>query len=371
MGLSPNVSEDDILHELLEALQQIPDSRAGIEARNVAAGVRSPPGSSSRSRDLDALVEAEVAGHRVMLAVECKQHAFPRDVMTAVWQLRDFISSAEHGPEPWIPVLAAVAVSPGARDILRNEGVGYFDTGGSLYLPAPGMFVFIDRPMPKQAERRTGAIFRGRRAQVLHAVWALRHEWFGVNQIAEKAMVAPATASETLATLERHGWVTAKGAGPAKMRRLDDPQGFLDAWAEHQQKERSPQLRRYYVPAGPVQPLMRHLHEACEEKGVLYEMTGEAAGHEYAPYLTSISQLRCRMMIGSSSEAVLREMGARQVDEGWNLGVLDADNEGAFAFREMGQYGWLASPLQTYLDLLQGSGRSREMAQHLRQERLQ
>jgi len=31
---------------------------------------------------------------------------------------------------------------------------------------------------------------------------------------------------------------------------------------------------------------------------------------------------------------------------------------------------WLASPIQVYLDLLRGEGRTKEMAEHLRRERL-
>jgi hypothetical protein len=31
---------------------------------------------------------------------------------------------------------------------------------------------------------------------------------------------------------------------------------------------------------------------------------------------------------------------------------------------------WLASPIQIYLDLLRGEGRSKEMAEHFREERI-
>jgi len=39
-------------------------------------------------------------------------------------------------------------------------------------------------------------------------------------------------------------------------------------------------------------------------------------------------------------------------------------------FRERISDAWLASPVQVYLDLLRGEGRAKEMAEHLRKERL-
>jgi hypothetical protein len=64
-----------------------------------------------------------------------------------------------------VPVLAAGSLSPGARELLRTEGVGYFDSGGSLYLPVTGAYVFIDKPPPKGPASTMRSLFTGRRAQ--------------------------------------------------------------------------------------------------------------------------------------------------------------------------------------------------------------
>jgi hypothetical protein len=358
--MADTANDSELLDQLIDALQATPGTRAEIDTREFAFG----------EDRVDAIIHADIAGHPVRVLVECKKHAFPRDVHQAVWQLRNYISHIDNGIAQWVPLLAATAISPGARELLRDEGIGYFDSGGSLYLPAPGAFLFIDKPMPKAAARKVGSVFRGRRAQVLHAVWERRHDWFGVHQLAADAMVSAATSSETLVMLERHGWVTARGVGPAKERRLEDARGLLDAWAEHQRSEPPLAVAKYFVPDSNVATLMRRLDEACDPHGVMYEVTGEAAGQAYASYLSSISQVRCRIMPGAPAEAALRALGARPVDEGWNLGVIEAEAEGQFAFRQRGEGAWLASPLQVYLDLLQGGGRSRELAAHLREELL-
>ena len=76
------------------------------------------------------------------------------------------------------------------------------------------------------------------------------------------------------------------------------------------------------------------------------------------------------MKPGSAAEEALAELGARSVGEGANLNVIETPTSGEFLFKERVDDAWLASPVQVYLDLLTGEGRSREMAAHLRHERI-
>jgi hypothetical protein len=61
---------------------------------------------------------------------------------------------------------------------------------------------------------------------------------------------------------------------------------------------------------------------------------------------------------------------AREVGEGSNLVFLEAASYGEFLFRERERGVWLANPIIVYLDLLQSDGRAKEMAEHLRRERI-
>lgn len=55
---------------------------------------------------------------------------------------------------------------------------------------------------------------------------------------------------------------------------------------------------------------------------------------------------------------------------GANLAIIEAKSPGELLFREQVGDIWLASPIQVYLDLLRSEGRAKEMAEHLRQERI-
>ena len=116
--------------------------------------------------------------------------------------------------------MVAESISPGAKDLLRSERVGYYDSGGSLFLPAHGAYLYIDKPPPKTLSKSVRSLFSGRRAQVLHTLLVRHQDWFGVKELAEQALVSPATASQVLTELERFDWLTSRGQGPSKERHL-------------------------------------------------------------------------------------------------------------------------------------------------------
>jgi hypothetical protein len=112
------------------------------------------------------------------------------------------------------------------------------------------------------------------------------------------------------------------------------------------------------------------LSQVLEAHDVPYAISHEAAAQHYAPFLSNVSQVRVRVLIDANADAAIGDLGARVVNEGANLGVIEAKSSGELLFRERVDDRWLASPIQIYLDLLRGEGRSKEMAEHFRKERI-
>lgn len=355
------IEEQELLDGLIDAIAALPDGHAQIDGREVAIGPRGR---------VDALLDARIGGQPIQLLVEAKREAFPRDVRETIWQLRNYLAHMPHGDREIVPFFIARAISPGARDILREEGVGFYDLGGSLFIPARHAFVFIDKPVPRKNAKIFDSVFQGQKARVVQAVFDRRHEWLSVKELAESTEVSPATASATLTEMERREWVDVEGAGPSKLRRLRSAKALVDAWTSYITDQKPPKVMRYYVPGGSPVELARRLDEACQGADAAYAVTAEAAAQLYAPYLSSISQVRCRIEPGRRQEEALDRLDARPVSEGWNLGLIETRARGDVTVAERIEGVRLASPLQVYLDLLQASGRSREMAAHLRAERL-
>ena len=357
------VMERQLLEGLLEALRELPEVQAefiGVE----------PPGGTDRGHD--AQVDLTAGGKAATLLIQVKKAVYPRDVRQALWQIRESARNWLEPAEGRRPVffLVAQSISPGAKELLRNERVGYYDSGGSLFLPVANIYVYVDKPPPKGLSRSIRSVFSGRRAQVLHAVLMRNREWYGVKEIADRARVSPATASQVLIELERFDWVVSRGQGPGKERHLQEPGALLDAWVNQLTVMRPLSMRRYFVPSARAEGLVEKFAEVCAASKAEYAITHEAAGQRYAPFLSTVSQVRCRLLDGPAADRALGALDARSVDQGANLAVIEVEAPGELLFREFVNGVWLASAVQVYLDLMRSEGRAREMAKHLRHERI-
>lgn len=358
-----DVTERQLLDQFIGALNELPEVQATLDP---------PIHFDGPARQYDAQVELLVNGKTATLLIEVKKVLYPRDTRQALWQFHEFSRRWQQFSERREPVsfLVAQSISPGAKDLLRDERVGYYDSGGSLFLPAEDIYVYVDKPPPKDLSKSVRSLFLRRRAQVLHTLLIRHGEWLGVKETAVQAQVSPATASQVLTRLERLDWVVSRGRGPNKVRHLREPGALLDEWAKQLAVLRPLALRRYFVPSLRAEGLIQKFAEACTANMAEYAITHEAAGQRYAPFLSAISQVRCRLMLGAAADRVMAGLNARIVDDGANLVVIDVKSSGELLFRDLIDGIWLASPVQVYLDLILGEGRAMEMAKHLRQERI-
>jgi len=357
MNLSPH--EEGMIDSFRNAWDTLPGTILDVQA---------PDDTSA-----DALILMNVNDSQLVLVVEVKRQVFPRDVREIRWQLqRGYGRQFElPGDQQYIPMIMADAISPGAREEMRRDGTAYFESGGSLIIPAKSAYLLIDKPSEKGGSAKAmTTVFEGQRAMVLHALWETLSDepWFNVKQIAENSGASVGTVSETLHELERRDWVESVGSGPSKLRRLTNPSNLLDEWKAYQLVQKPPQIKRYFVP-GKIADIIDQL--AAPSIEIDYEITGEVAGQHYAPYLTKVSTLLCRYTYSLFVDHFLEQIKAKPVNEGWNFGMINASqtvHQLRFQRKEDGiKY---ASPLQTYLDLLQGPGRSKDLAEHLREQKL-
>lgn len=361
--LESSLTDRQLITRFLDVLRELPDVHADLNHRE--------PAGSTGDRGHDAEIDLNVSGRSFTLIVQAKKTVYPRDVRQANWQFREGSLSPPRGQgRASLSFLLAESISPGAKELLREKRIGYYDSGGSLYLSAPGAYLYIDKPPPKTFARSVRSLFSGRRAQVLHALLILHQDWFSVKELAPRAMVSPATASQVLTELERFDWLVSRGQGPNKERYLREPAALLDAWVKQLAFVRPPNLRRYYVPDAKADTLLERIGEVLDAHDARYAISHQAAAQRYAPFLSSVSQVRTRLLIGSNADAAIGDLGARLVNEGANLVVVDAKSPAELLFRERIGGIWLASPIQVYLDLLLGEGRAKEMAEHLRKERI-
>ncbi len=360
------IDEKKVFSQFLQTLGELP----GIRFQRGVSGGRAGTAPGENNQQVEAIID----GKSLKLVVEIKKVAYPRDVRELLWRFKSLLPDTMRKNdrfEDFLPVLVAESISPGGKELLRENRIAYYESGGSLYLQAPEIYIYVDKPGATPLARSIRSIFAGRRAQVLQALLLRAQDWFDVGSLAERANVSPATVSQTVLELERLEWAESRGRGPAKKRRLLAPGPLLDAWANQYSAAPGPALRRFYVPSGGAESLIGKVAHEFEAHGVEYAVTHEAAAQQYSPYLSNISQVRCWAPAPKSCENVIAALNARAVKEGANLVLMEAEpHSAALLFKQRWGEVWLASPIQVYLDLMGGEGRSKEMAAHLRRDNI-
>lgn len=319
---------------------------------------------------LDLFLTLLAGGEAVDLAVEMLRHAYPRDIRQAVWQLEEY-KLATPTQQNLITMVAAESLSPGAKALLRKRGIGYFERNGNLYLRWRQWLIDIERPGRASTKNEAAALFTDAREMVVHALLEHRNEWLTGGELAEMAQTSSYTCSVVLQELERREWCESSGAGRTLRRRLIKSGQLLDAWAEQWVQRKAPRSRWYVFPdhqSGLLMQLTFQLNKA----GISFPwaFSGTAAANVFAPLLTSVDTAEIIVPLGHAEE-LAKVLHLKPADKGANVTLVERDGASLMFRDHPPEYpSYFASPFILYLDLLDGRGRNKELAQHVR-ERLE
>src|SRR5690606_2841239 len=114
MTRSP-VAERTLIDQFLDSLRELPDVQVESNGAEFASAAGAP---------FDFVIHLIVAGKPVVLVGEAKKTVYPRDVRQVLWQLK---STHQRPHADAQPLLIAESLSPGAKELLRNERIGYYD----------------------------------------------------------------------------------------------------------------------------------------------------------------------------------------------------------------------------------------------------
>jgi hypothetical protein len=361
IGDSPKIpmnQDTDILEQARTAIASLP----GVVVRSAKRDVK-----LNHNKQVDLSLKVEVKGRPALILIEAKASGYPRDVRAAAWQLREL--SRAGAPTPTVPMLIAPAISPRSREFLRNEGFGYWDQGGSLHIELPWAFFFIDRPQPKTDQRRITDIYRGRTAQVLHAMLLEPGRSWHVQELSERTEVSPYTVHLVFTFLEKQLWVEKQGKGPNTIRTLRDPAALLDSWANAHTLDEY-KFQRFHIWSQSLAALRREITSSLNRSNIDYALTLASGAELVAPFATSIERLTLLVQDAAQVERAAKEIGLTQVETGENVRFLVSRDRSPLMFRQRIDDALVASDVQLYLDLWAWPMRGKEQAKHLRAERL-
>lgn len=353
--------ERQVLEELAIAL---------ADAFGSEATVKGHPGkhlSSQMDSEPDGLIEIRRPDRTLMLYVEVKKNVYPRDVGDAVWKFNNHMRYRDHRHEA-IGMLAAGSLSPGAKEELRAHGIASFELGGSLYLKHDCWFINIEKPTRRPRKSFHGVdLFTDARGSVVHALLMHANEWLTGAELAERAETSPYTCSLVLQELTLREWVKSAGGGPSKRRMLIRPEKLLDAWAEQWQERKEKQTKWYSFVENP-RHILAHFADRIDHARIDFPwaFTGAAAANAVVPFLTSTDGVEIIVPKGYADD-MAEVLRLKPVSKGANVTLIERESSSLlYRDRHSDHSAFFASAYILYLDLLDGRGRNKELADQLR-----
>ena len=307
--------------------------------------------------DLRADTVIEYAGTKAKVAIEAKQRV---NAATA-WQL---VNRAGALPVPMLVV--AGETTEDARQILRDHAIGVVDGRGRAHIELPGLLVHIDNALRTNKPKAPPTRLRGKAGLAAQALLLEPTRDWRVQDLAERARVSIGMAHRVLARLEQDGVVEAEGAGPARIRRVQDPTALLDLFAEEANEH--PRRTLAYLLAQTPRQLIEELGRNLDRAGVECALTGAAAASMLAPFLTAVPAVHVWVRDAVAPEELYDGAQSDPVIDGANVIFLQARADAPLAFREQTEGVWVANRFRVYADLLDDPRRGKEQAQKLREE---
>lgn len=315
---------------------------------------RIPSSWSFQARQTEALIGryqvdllAEIvspAGESAVLAVEIKRTLEPRDVLQAVEQ----ISMITAGALPRaVPVVAAAYLSPRARALLCDRGVGYIDTTGNvrIEISTPGLFIATDGadhdPWPRDHKLRS---LRGRgAARAMRAIIDTSPPC-GVRELAQSTGASAATLSRVLDLLEREAIVSRTRGAVSTV----DWRAAIRRWAEDYDQADSNTPMTVLEPRG-----LPTLEKKLGVTTIPYAATGALAAQRFDP----IAPARLAAIYVTDAIQAIERLDLRETDAGANVVLLEPFDPVVFD-RTVERDGLrCVAPSQLAVDLLTGPGR--------------
>lgn len=365
MDRFPNRSGFDFEKLMLDALVEALTGAFGSEAS--VQDVTDELASSTFECELDGAVLITTPNKSLMIVVEVKREVYPRDLRNAVYQLSRYMRGS-HTRHETIGLLAAGVLSPGARQELRDLNIASFEQGGSLYLRHDGWFINIEKPSIRSKKFTQGIdLFTDARESVVHALLMNSHEWLTGTELANQAETSSYTCSLVLQELTSREWVESSGGGPGKRRMLIRPEKLLEAWAEHWQAREDTQTRWYTFVEDPKK-MLAHLADRIGRHDIEFPwaFTGAAAANAVAPLLTNTDGAEIIVPKGYA-ERMAGVLGLKPVDKGANVILIEREPASLlYRYSHPDHPAFFASAYILYLDLLDGRGRHKELAEHIR-----
>ena len=299
------------------------------------------------------------SGCRRTLRVEVRAANAPSRIPQTLRELR-----AARGSSRRYPVLASTFLSPRARELCRQEGVGYLDLAGNCCLQFDDFYLqkIVD-VNPFRAPGRPASLFAPVSSRLLRALLEEPQRSWQVVELARTARASLGLASKVC----RHLLDEAYAAKTEGRIRLTQPGALLDAWQAAYAITQNGAAAYYSFEAADG-GLLARLAAVARERKLHYAVTSFAAASLVAPFVHGIGTVQ--WYSDEEPERWVEALDLRPAEAGPNAILLQPHDDGVFYRSRPVQEVTVVGDIQLYLDLAGDPARGKEQAAFLRKEKL-
>ena len=343
---------------LADKLEEILESVGWLSSVEVMVN----PADYGRAFDLSAWI-ALSRGNRIELWIECKDmpkpSRFPYVSLENHFQ-RDGSKTVR------VPTLAAPYISPRMAEVCEKHGWSWFDLAGNCRISVPDL-LHIERtgnkPVHSRPKRSGANLSTHESARILRVLMApdnVGKRWTQRElRDACEPKVSLGKVNTLVSYLREQAYLLDQNGGGV---RIHDYEGLLKAWRQAYAYKEHRQLNCFTL--DDRKSILNKLAKAWSDPSAK-ESSACLASFSAADHLgPNVRQSRTWVYVRpQNTREILRLVGAKEVDSGANLVLLEAADEGVFSgVRAGNEEAPTTSALQTYLDLWQAGGRGEEAA---------
>jgi hypothetical protein len=329
---------------------------------NLTAATPDNPG-WGRSHDY-AFIATGPDGTRTLAVIEAKSQLRPAVVPKTARTLQRAKDQLAHGPYDSVTaILIAPFISERSRELLLEDGIGWFDLAGNTRIAAERPALFIERtgadrdPNSEPGDRRRRSLKGPAAARVVRALLDGAQDT-RVRALAATAEVGAATSARVLAYLAQERLV--ERDEHASVQRVHK-RSLVQAWARDYRIMTTNHVTPVVVPRG-----LDWMAEQLVERRLPHVLAGSAALRLYLPEgVAAVTPLSLLAVYSNEVPRLKRELRLRDAEYAANAVLLEPFDEVVLrGAQESGGHHFTA-PSQTVADLLTSPGRGPQEAEQL------
>lgn len=299
------------------------------------------------------------SGKKQTIMIETKSVGFPSNIRQAVRGLKAAASTRAY------PLFASSFIGPQGREICREEGVGYLDLAGNVFLDLPGYYVekAVDKnPFPQKG--RPKSLFSPVSTRIIRAFLEEPDRCWKVRELVPAMGVSLGQTSKIVRQLVALGYLVKDSKG----YKLNQASNLLDDWKSQYAPNANKRVAYYSFEQNPER-LMKQIAARGSENKLRYACTSFAAASQIAPFVRGVTTVQCYVNASEVDEWI-KVLDLRPVEAGANVILVFPYDNGVFYRTQTINGISLVSNVQLYLDLYSDPARGREQAEFLRKEKL-